>query len=278
MRDVLEALLQELDRGRRAVLVTVVRSSGSTPRSAGARMLVRADGTSVGTIGGGAFEAVAQGDARSLLAGAGERTAVKRYTFTERGDDALGMACGGSAEVLIEVVEAGEPLVIFGAGHVGCALARAAAAVGFRPALIDDRGEACEAAQRLGVGEVHRCDPDWSGGVPAIDGGSYVAVVTRCHRTDRLALRHALGGPSRYVGLIGSRRKREVIFRELREEDGIAASDLGRIRCPIGLPLGGETPEEIAVSIVAELLQFRHGIARPPADARSDAPSASGSA
>jgi xanthine dehydrogenase accessory factor len=276
VRDVLEALLAELDRGRRAVLVTVVRSSGSTPRGPGARMLVRSDGTSVGTIGGGAFEAVAQADARDLLAGGGGRTAIKRYTFTERGEDALGMACGGNAEILLEVVEAGELLVIFGAGHVGCALAKAAAAVGFRPALVDDRPEACEAAERLGVGDVRRCDPEWSRGVPVTDGSSYVAVVTRCHRTDRMALRHALRRPARYVGLIGSRRKREVIFRELRDEDGIAVDDLRRVRCPIGLPLGGETPEEIAVSIVAELLQVRHGTGGPPADTRSDAPSGEG--
>ncbi len=276
MRDVLEALLAELDRGRRAVLVTVVRSSGSTPRSAGARMLVRSDGTSVGTIGGGAFEAVAQADARDLLARGVGRTAIRRYTFTERGENALGMACGGTAEILLEVVEAGELLVIFGAGHVGCALAKAAAAVGFRPALVDDRPEACEAAARLGVGEVHRCEPDWSGGVPATDEGSYVAVVTRCHRTDRLALRHALRRPARYVGLIGSRRKREAIFRDLRSEDGIGDDALRRVRCPIGLPLGGETPEEIAVSIVAELLQFRHGKTGPPADGRPDGESGRG--
>lgn len=277
MREVLEALLTELDRGRRAVLVTVVRSSGSTPRGTGARMLVRSDGTSVGTIGGGAFEAVAQADAKDLLAGRGGRTAIKRYTFTEQGEDALGMACGGNAEVLLEVVAAGELLVIFGAGHVGCALAKAAAAVGFRPALVDDRPEACDAVARLGVGEVHRCAPDWSGGVPETDAESYVAVVTRCHRTDRLALRHALRRPARYVGLIGSRRKREVIFRDLRDEDGIPGDDLRRVHCPIGLPLGGETPEEIAVSIVAELLQVRHGTQRPPADARPDAPSGPGS-
>lgn len=276
MREVFEAVLAELDRGKRAVLVTVVRASGSTPRTTGARMLVRSDGTSVGTIGGGAFEAVAVGDAEELLARRGERTAFKRYTFTEQGEHALGMACGGSAEILLEVVEAGELLVVFGAGHVGCALARAAAAVGFRPALVDDRPAACDAAERLGLGEVHRCDPDWSLGVPEIDEGAYVAVLTRCHRTDRLALRHALGRPARYVGLIGSRRKREVIFRELRDEDGIAQENLRRVRCPIGLPLGGETPEEIAVSIVAELLQVRHGKASPPADARPDAPSGTG--
>ena len=278
MREVLRALLEELDAGRRCVLATVVRASGSTPRTSGARMMVRADGSSLGTIGGGAFEAVVLADARSLLAEPEPVPVVKPYTFTERGENALGMACGGSAEVLLEVLHAGERLVIFGAGHVGMALARAAAAVGFRPALVDDRPEACAAARSAGVGEVFPCDATWSRGVPALDAGAYVAVVTRCHRTDRLALGHVLRERTRYVGLIGSRRKRQVIFRELRLEDGIAAEALEAVRCPIGLPIGGETPEEIAVSIVAELLQTRHASVsarRPPSDERTDEPSGS---
>jgi xanthine dehydrogenase accessory factor len=152
--------------------------------------------------------------------------------------------------------------VIFGAGHVGLALARLAASVGFVPELVDDRPEHCEAARRSAPGSVHPCDADWRHGVPILDPSCAVAVVTRCHRTDRLALRHVLGRELRYVGLIGSKRKKLVIFEELRREDGATEEDLARIRCPIGLPLGGETPEEIAVSIVAELLQMRHKTAK----------------
>ncbi len=259
MRDLLESASRELRAGRRAGLATVVRSSGSTPRSAGARLLLLADGTTVGSIGGGAFEALAIADLRELLLRADPEPAVKRYTFTETGEDALGMACGGTAEVLLEILDAGPRLVLFGAGHVGVAVARLAASVGFRPQLVDDREDACDAARALGVGEVHRCDADWTGGFPPVDAEAYVAVVTRCHRTDRLALRAVLRGPARWVGLIGSRRKRRVIFEELRGEDGIPVEALERVRCPIGLPIGGETPEEIAVSIVAELIQERTG-------------------
>src|SRR5262245_3376822 len=221
-------------------------------------MLVRADRTTLGTIGGGAFEAMVAEDAAGLLARPDPAAVVKRYAFREEGEDALGMACGGTAEVLLETAGAGPRLVVFGAGHVGLALARLAASVGFRTEIVDDRADACAAARDAGVGEVHLCDAEYREGIPAFSPSSYVAVVTRCHRTDRLALRRVLGEPLAYLGLIGSRRKKTVIFEQLRAEDGATPAQLERVRCPIGLPLGGDTPEEIAVSIVAELLQHRH--------------------
>ncbi len=258
MREVLEVFLEEVRGGRRAVLATIVRASGSTPRTVGARMIVRADGTTIGTIGGGAFEASVTDDAKSLLAAIEPVPVVKKYSLTERGEHALGMACGGTVEVLLEVGGRGVRLAIFGAGHVGLALAKLAATVGFAPELIDDREDICTVARDARLGPVWRCDPDYSEGYPEIDAGSYVAVVTRCFRTDRLALRRALGRPARYVGLIGSLRKKSVIFGELTREDGVSPADLERVRCPIGLPIGGDTPEEIAVSIVAELLSVKH--------------------
>jgi len=257
-REVHEALLEQVRAGRMAVFAVVVRASGSTPRAVGAKMLVRSDGTTVGTVGGGAFEAMVTQDALDLLASSAPAPAVKRYTFTEHGEDALGMACGGTAEVLLDPSGAGERLVIFGAGHVGLALARLAATVGFRPQIVDDRPAACEAAREAGIGEVFCCDSRYEDGVPPVEAATWVAVVTRCHQTDRLALRRALGTDARYVGLIGSRRKKAVIFQQLRDEDGVSDGQMARVRCPIGLPLGGDTPEEIAVSIVAQLLQERH--------------------
>src|SRR5262245_31943066 len=221
-------------------------------------MLVRADGSTLGTIGGGAFEAMVTADAGDLLASAEPAPVVKRYTFTEHGADALGMACGGTAEVLIETAGRGARLVIFGAGHVGLALARLAGTVGFAPEIVDDRADHCELARVAKVGAVFQSDAELATGLPEIDPSCYVAVVTRCHRTDRLALKRVVGRELRYLGLIGSRRKKAVIFDQLVTEDGASPADLERVRCPIGLPLGGETPEEIAVSIVAELLQVRH--------------------
>jgi xanthine dehydrogenase accessory factor len=258
LRDVLEAFLDELRSGRRAVLATIVRASGSTPRTMGARMLVRADGSCYGTIGGGAFEAMVVDDAKELLLAPEPAPALKRYAFTEKGEDALGMACGGTAEVLLEAIGRGARLIVYGAGHVGQALARLAATVGFAPELVDDRAEWCDAARAASLGSVWHCDAEYGSGAPALDASCYVAVVTRCHRTDRLALKHVLAGPLRYVGLIGSRRKKTVIFDELARIDGVSPEALARVRCPIGLPIGGETPEEIAVSIVAELLQVKY--------------------
>lgn len=257
MREVIEALAEAARSGRRVALATIVRASGSTPRTLGARLLVRSDGTTAGTIGGGAFEALVAADARDLFAEADPSPRVKRYTFTETGEDALGMACGGTAEVLIEVVGAGPRLIVFGAGHVGLALARLAATVGFDVVLVDDRPEFCDAARRAGPFAVHPCGDAYRD-LPEMDAASYVAIVTRCHRTDRLALRAIGERPLRYLGLIGSRRKKAAIFRELLESDGLPGQVLERVRCPIGLPIGGESPEEIAVSIVAELLQERY--------------------
>ena len=259
MREVLEAFLHEIRSGRRAVLATIVRATGSTPRTAGARMVVRADGSSFGTIGGGAFEAMIAGDAQALLAKVDAVTELKKYTFTETGEQALGMACGGTAEVLLEATGSGTRLVVFGAGHVGLAVTKLAATVGFAVDLVDDRKEFCDAARDVAIGRVWHCDASFAEGVPPLDAGCYVAVVTRCHRTDRLALKQVVGRPLRYLGLIGSRRKKAVIFTELTRLDGVSADDLSRVRCPIGLPIGGETPEQIAVSIVAELLQVKHG-------------------
>jgi xanthine dehydrogenase accessory factor len=258
VREVLQAFLDEMRGGRRAVLATIVRATGSTPRTMGARMIVREDGSIFGTIGGGAFEAMVVCDAKELIAQAHPSPALKRYAFTEKGEDALGMACGGTAEVLLEAAGTGARLVIFGAGHVGLALARLAGTVGFAPELVDDRREFCDEAGDAAVGRVWNCDADYIAGVPPLDADCFVAVVTRCHRTDRLALRQVLKQPLRYVGLIGSRRKKTVIFGELAGDDGVSKAELERVRCPIGLPIGGETPEEIAVSIVAELLQVKH--------------------
>jgi len=262
VRAVYEALLEEIRAGRACVLATVVRATGSTPRAPGAVMAIRADGGFVGTIGGGAFEAMVVEDARDLLASGKHAAETRRYTFTEKGEDALGMACGGTAEVFLKTEGPGERLVIFGAGHVGLALARLAATVGFRPEIVDDRADACAAARRLGVGAVTVCAADYEGGVPALDERCSVAVVTRCHRTDRLALRRVIREPVRYLGLIGSKRKKAILFESLRSEDGVAESDLARVKCPIGLPVGGDTPEEIAISIVAELLQERYKTAK----------------
>lgn len=251
-----EEVARRLRAGRRLALATVVGRQGSAPRDTGARMIVEADGGSAFSVGGGAFEALVIADAREAIRSG--RGFEKEYRFAEEGERATGMVCGGTVRVRVEVVVPPEPLFVFGAGHVGRALARVAAPLGFRVIVVDDRErELREAALPEGTERV-LAGPEFATGLPEIPPGAYVAVVTRCHRTDLRAVRHALGREAAYVGLIGSRRKVATVLARAAEE-GLSGEALDALRAPIGLPIGAETPEEIAVSIAAEMIAVRRG-------------------
>jgi xanthine dehydrogenase accessory factor len=170
------------------------------------------------------------------------------------------MVCGGSVRVLVEIVAPPLPLLIFGAGHVGRELAHLAGRIGFAVTVIDDRpGEIEPGRLPDGVGIV-RAAPDFASGLPAVPEGAFVAIVTRCHRTDLAALRHAAGRGAAYLGLIGSRRKVATVV-ERAVEAGTPREALAGLRAPIGLPIGAETPEEIAICIAAEMIAVRRGAA-----------------
>jgi len=252
-----------LRAGRALAVATVVASQGSTPRSLGARMIVPEAGEIRFSIGGGAFEALVIEDAREALrTGQGFE---KEYRFTESGDGAVGMVCGGSVRVLVEVVRPPAPLFIFGAGHVGREVARLGAGLDFNVTVVDDRPQYLE-AHRLPEGTHALCvERDFSGGLPEIPPGAYVAVVSRCHRTDLAALRHAVGRGAAYVGLIGSRRKIATVLARA-EELGTPRGALEEVRGPIGLAIGAETPEEIAISIAAEMIAVRRAAPGVSAD------------
>jgi xanthine dehydrogenase accessory factor len=255
-----EEVLRRLRGGGSMVIATLVERHGSTPRSAGAKMIVAETGETSFSIGGGAFEALVIEDARAALrAGRGFE---KDYRFAEQGDDATGMVCGGVARVFFEVVRPPQPLLIFGAGHVGREVAWLAARCGFDVTVIDDR-TAYLVPERFpeGVRRV-RVEADYGAGLPEIPPGAAVAIVSRCHRTDLQAVRHAAGRGAAYVGLIGSRRKIATVLKRAAEL-GARPSDLETVRGPIGLPIGAETPEEIAVSIVAEMIAVRAAVAAP---------------
>ena len=245
--------------GKRLAIATVIETEGSTPRKAGARMAILEDGTILESVGGGALEALVLADARALLATGG--TAIREYSLQE-GDrpGATGMVCGGRARVHLQVEVPPERLIIFGAGHVGAALARLADSLGFTVTVLDDRPEFLDASRFPSRVELRKTGPGFSGDLPSVDSATYVAIVTRCHETDLAALRRVVAAPAAYVGLIGSRRKVEVVMSRLREE-GVSSSALERVRAPIGLPIGACTPEEIAVSIAGELIQLRRGAA-----------------
>lgn len=253
-----EEVARWLRAGRPLAVATVVDRQGSAPRQVGAKMIIGAEGRTAFSIGGGAFEALVTEDARAALRdGAGFE---KVYRFTEEGDRATGMVCGGSVRVLVEIVLPPTPLVIFGAGHVGRALAHLGLRLGYAVTVVDDRErELASDDLPQGIARV-RAGREFADGLPGIPAGACVAVVTRCHRTDLAAVRHALGRSAAYVGLIGSRRKVATILARAGEA-GTPAEALRELRAPIGLPIGAETPEEIAVSIAAEMIAVLRGAA-----------------
>jgi xanthine dehydrogenase accessory factor len=250
-----EEVARLLRQGRRVAVATVIQTSGSTPRKAGARMGILEDGAMVGSVGGGALEALVLEDARALLATGG--TAVHEYSLRE-GDHpgSTGMVCGGNAKVHLQVEIPPERLLVFGGGHVGEALARVACELDFDVTVLDDRPGFLDPSRFPASVSLRTTGPDFSGELPDVGAGTYVAIVTRCHRTDLAALRRMADSPASYVGLIGSRRKIRVVMDQLRRE-GTPGEVLERVHAPIGLPIGACTPQEIAVSIAGEMIRVR---------------------
>ena len=256
MQDFHERLGQLRRRGESVVVATIVAAEGSTPRKVGAKMIVRADGRIDFTLGGGPFEALVIQDAREALRTG--RSGLKAYRFLPVGENATGMTCGGNVEVFLDVLREPGRVVIFGGGHVALALARLAGQTGLRVAVIDDRAEWASPERFPDVDELLHADGGYARTDLPLEAEDSVVIVTRCHQTDEACLRLVLGddvAPA-YVGVVASRRKAKVLFAKLRKE-GVDAERLRAVRSPIGLDIGAETPEEIAVSILAEILAVR---------------------
>jgi xanthine dehydrogenase accessory factor len=253
--EVFGAARDALGRGEVVALVTIVRSQGSTPQRVGAKMLVYADGRTVGTIGGGCYEHDALGKAREAIASG--KPKLMSYELADDVAAETGLICGGRMDVFIEPLEPSPRLYIIGAGHVGWHLARAAREIGFRLTVVDDR-EKFASPERFPDAEIVVEDiPGWlhRADIPL---SAYAVIVTRGHRYDLEALRALAARDLKYLGLIGSRAKVARIFDALLAE-GLPAERLGRVHAPIGLDIGAVTPAEIAVSILAELIAVRRG-------------------
>lgn len=240
-----------------AALVTVVGAQGSTPQRPGARMLVFADGTVNGTIGGGCVEAEMARRARVAIENG--RPSLTSYDLTKEQAGDEGLVCGGRMEVFIEPLESTPDLVILGAGHVARPLCALAAVTGFRVSVLDDREkyateERFPEASRVCVG-----DFETAASTLHLTPRSFVVVVTRGHRGDAVAIASCLPVKPRFIGLMGSRAKMVHVFAELVER-GFTSEDLARIETPVGVEIGAETPEEIAVSIVARMISVRRGV------------------
>lgn len=250
--DLLEEIVRLSRGGCVSALATVVESSGSSPRKVGAKMLVRGDGSIMGTVGGGAVEQ--EVIAASLAATRDGRPRMATFELTER----YGHVCGGTMRVYLEPNRIEPRLLVVGAGHVGSALAVLARFAGFHVTVIDEREEyACR--QRLPDANriVAAAAAD---ALPALDVSAATAIViaTAGFEQDFAAVRSALKTAAGYIGMIGSKRKRAVLEETLAGE-GYHAQEIARVTSPVGLEIGAETPQEIAVSIMAQLIAFRSG-------------------
>lgn len=253
-RKVAEVL--EGNRGGPAALATVIHRSGSAPQVVGAKLLLLEDGTLVGTVGGGAIEAQVVDACRTTLR-EGRAQRIQAHLVRD-----LGMCCGGAMEVFVEYLQPQARMFVIGAGHVAQALVPLASTAGFKVTVLDDREALIDHPAFQGIrAEAYDVD-ELEEAIPELSGGDYVLIVTRDHARDEQALAALIRRPHRYLGMIGSRRKVHAVLRRIirREQQmGRGLPDLSRVHAPVGLALGGRTPPEIAVSIMAELIAERHG-------------------
>ena len=252
MREIYEEMLSMLREGKPGVLVTVTAVKGSVPRHAGSKMIVRGDGSIFGTVGGGKVEADIISAAVELL---GTREPVKReYLLTEEED----ILCGGKMQVLLEPFGILEQAFVFGAGHVGRALAPLLKQAGFRLVVVDDRPEFANPERFPDADELKAGPFGEMLRSLRFTENTYIVVVTHGHRHDEEVIEYCLRQPFRYLGMIGSRKKTKTILRRLREK-GFSDGEIRRIHSPIGLNIGAETPFEIGISILAEIIAVRRG-------------------
>lgn len=226
---------------RPAVLATVIEVKGASPAKVGAQIALLDDGTTAGTVGGGKLEEVILADAKAALAD--EKPRLTHYRLTEKGEDAIGTLCGGEVHVFIQPFLPPPQMIIVGGGHVGHPLKAVSETAGFDVVVVDVEPGRADVPE---LAAIH------------LTADSSIVLITTDHVSDEAALRQVIHSPARYIGMIGSHHKCETILGHLRA-DGIGEEALSRVYAPIGLELGGPTPEEIAVSIVAQIIAVRRG-------------------
>jgi len=254
--DIYEQIVELRRQGRHGAVATITNVRGSIPSFQTAKMLVRDDGSIVGTIGGGCVEAEVWQVAREVM----EEEKPRSLTFNLNNNPKYdtGLVCGGTLEIFIEPVLPPALLYIFGAGHVAYNLYKVATIAGFDVVVVDDREAYANRERFPDAREVIARDFELATSQLNPPESSYIVIVTRGHRDDMRVLRWAINTPARYLGMIGSRRKTIAIYKEL-EKEGIPAEKFRDVHAPVGLEIGAVTPEEIAVAIVAELIAVRRG-------------------
>lgn len=256
LMDVLEEAVRLRRQGRKCAMATIVEVNGSIPSYESARILVRDDGSMIGTIGGGCVEADVYAAAREVI----ETEKPRRLKFSLSQDAAYdsGLICGGQLEVFIEPLVPQSRAFIFGAGHISKGLAQVLGISGFAVEVIDDRESFANLERFPTADAVHAGEYEEIFSKLSINPSSYVVIVTRGHRDDMRVLRLAVSTPARYIAMVGSKRKVISTVKEL-EKEGLARELFDKIHAPMGLDIGAITPEEIAVSVAAEMIAVRRG-------------------
>ncbi len=256
-RDIYEEIVEARRSGKRAALATIVAQKGSTPRRDPAKMLVFQTGQQIGSIGGGCVEAEVCREA--LLVMASEKPRLMSFELKDDDTQESGLLCGGTMEVYVEPILPIPNLVILGAGHVGQCVASIATTIGFELTIVDDRIKYAS-KDRFPEAESLIVDP-WESALQRLEitESSYILIATRGHQYDLCCLRFAVQSSAKYVGLLGSRRKTRLLFETL-EREGLDPSLFKKVFAPVGLEVGSETPEEIAISIAAELVAIRKNL------------------
>jgi len=253
-KDLYEEIVELRSKGMRAALATIIARKGATPRKEAAKMLIYEDGRQLGSVGGGSAEAEVRNEAVSIMESG--RPKLLSFDLANVDPEESALVCGGFMEVYVEPVLPDPTLFIFGAGHVSRAVAEAAKPAGFRTAIVDDRARYAN-PERFPGADAFFVGP-WEEALARlpVSDSSYLFIATREHQFDLLCLRFALQSPARYVGMLGSMKKMRLLFETLQKE-GLDPARFKKVFVPAGLDIGSETPEEIAVSIVAELIAVR---------------------
>jgi xanthine dehydrogenase accessory factor len=252
--DVYDELIRLRKLGQKCAIATIVQVRGSIPSFESAKLLVREDGSMIGTIGGGCVEAEVWNAAREVM-----ETEKSKHMSFNLGQDAAydnGLICGGQLDVFVEPVIPSPSAIIFGAGHISKSLCKVASLAGFATTIVDNREtfanrERFPEADEIFAEEYEEVFPKL-----IVHDSTYLIIVTRGHRDDMRVLRWAAATPARYVAMIGSKRKVISVVKEL-EKEGLSREQLSRIYAPMGLEIGAISPEEIAISVAAEMIAVR---------------------
>ena len=255
MSEILKEALGRIDRSEAIALVTIVETKGSTPREIGAKILVNKNGLVAGTIGGGITEARVIEEAKQALK-EGKGKLLDYHLTKEQAALDEGAICGGEMKVFIDILQPKEEVLIFGAGHIAVCLSKLAKTVGFKVTIIDDREEFVNQDRFPEADKIIAEETEKALTHLKITPSTYIIIVTRGHLKDEEVLGSVIRSGATYIGMIGSRKKNATVFQRLTKK-GISQEELDKVHTPIGIDINAETPEEIAVSIMAEIIQVR---------------------